>query len=248
VLNFKIISDRLGQEQPFYGLQAQGVDGRLAPLTSVEDMGAQYVEAIRSVAPSGPYRLAGYSGGGVIALEMAQQLRKEGAGVELLAMIDTLAPTATKRKVSAFKKLWLMRQWSLQFWLDWPGRRRKYKQDSATYALALERLARGEPLPPELAEFHLFRSFVAAQERYEPASYDGSIALFKATQADTQYLGAGDTLGWDEHITGGIRVTRIAGSHFSMMTEPGVSQLIAAFRKELDLLGGDPKSPRSRVA
>ncbi len=248
VLNFKVISDRLGQEQPFYGLQAQGVDGRLAPLDSVEEMATQYVEAVRSVAPSGPYRLAGYSGGGVIALEMAQQLRKDGAAVELLAMIDTLAPTAARRKVSRFKKLWLMRQWSLQFALDWPGRRRRDKQDNATYALALERLARGEPLPPELAEFHLFRSFVAAQERYQPAPFDGSMALFKATQADTQYLGAGDTLGWDEHISGDIRVTRIAGSHFSMMAEPGVSQLIAAFRKELDLLDGDPKSPRSRVA
>lgn len=248
VLNFKIISDRLGHEQPFYGLQAQGVDGRLAPLTSIEEMAAQYVEAARSVAPQGPYRLAGYSAGGVIALEMAQQLKSEGESVELLAMIDTLSPTAARRKVSYLKKLWLMRQWSLQFALDWPGRRRRGKLADATYALALQRLARGEPLPPELVEFHLFRSFVAAQERYQPAPYDGAIVLFKATQADTQYLGAGDTLGWDEHISGDIRVTTIAGSHFSMMAEPGVSQLIAAFKKELDLLDGDPKPPRSRVA
>jgi thioesterase domain-containing protein len=248
VLNFKVISDRLGQEQPFYGLQAQGVDGRLAPLNSVEEMATQYVEAVRSVTPQGPYRLAGYSGGGVIALEMAQQLTKDGATVELLAMIDTLAPTASRRKVSRLKKLWLMRQWSLQFALDWPGRRRRGKQADATYAMAMERLARGESLPPELLEFHLFRSFVAAQERYQPAPYDGSMALFKATQADTQYLGAGDTLGWDEHIGGDIRVTSIAGSHFSMMTEPGISELIAAFRKELDLVDGDPKSPKSRVA
>jgi thioesterase domain-containing protein/acyl carrier protein len=248
VLNFKIISDRLGQEQPFYGLQAQGVDGRLAPLNSVEEMATQYVDAVRSVAPSGPYRVAGYSGGGVIALEMAQRLRKDGAVVELLAMIDTLAPNAARRKVSRFKKLWLMRQWSLQFALDWPGRRRRGKQADATYALAMERLARGEPLPPELVEFHLFRSFVAAQERYQPEPYDGSMALFKATQAETQYLGAGDTLGWDEHIGGDIRVTSIAGSHFSMMAEPGISELITAFRKELDRLDGDPKSPRSRLA
>jgi len=248
VLNFKVISDRLGHEQPFYGLQAQGVDGRLAPLASIEEMAAQYVEAVRSVTPQGPYRLAGYSAGGMIALEMAQQLRKDGAAVELLAMIDTLSPTAARRKVSPFKKLWLMRQWSVQFALDWPNRRRKGKQADATYAIALERLARGEPLPPELVEFHLFRNFMAAQQRYQPAPYDGAMVLFKATQADTQYLGAGHTLGWDEHISGDIRVTTIAGSHFSMMAEPGVSELIAAFKKELDLLDGDPKPPRSRVA
>jgi thioesterase domain-containing protein/acyl carrier protein len=248
VLNFKIISDRLGHEQPFYGLQAQGVDGRLAPLATIEEMATQYVEAIRTVDAHGPYRLAGYSAGGVIALEMAQQLKRDGAAVELLAMIDTLSPTAARRKVSNFKKLWLMRHWTVQFALDWPGRRRRGKLADATYALALQRLARGEPLPPELVEFHLFRSFVAAQERYHPAPYDGSMVLFKATQADTQYLGAGDTLGWDEHISDDIRVTTIAGSHFSMMAEPGVSELIAAFKKELDLLDGDPKPPRSRVA
>ncbi|MBA3773463.1 MAG: SDR family oxidoreductase [Ramlibacter sp.] len=243
VLNFKIISDRLGREQPFYGLQAQGVDGRLPPLASIEDMASQYLEAIRTVAPQGPYRLAGYSAGGVIALEMAQQLRKEGATVEMLVMIDTLSPTAARRRVSYARKLWLMRQWSLQFALEWPGRRRKGKEADATYALALERLARGEPLPPELVEFHLFRSFVAAQSRYQPAPYDGDVVLFKATQADTQYLGAGDTLGWEEHISGDVRVTTIAGSHFSMMAEPGVSQLIDAVQRELDLLDGDAKPP-----
>jgi acyl transferase domain-containing protein/thioesterase domain-containing protein/acyl carrier protein len=248
VLNFKIISDRLGHDQPFYGLQAQGVDGRLPPLTTIEEMATQYVEAVRIVAPQGPYRLAGYSAGGVIALEMAHQLKKDDSSIELLAMIDTLSPAAARRKVSYFKKLWLMRQWSVQFALEWPGRRRKGKQADATYALALERLARGEPLPPELVEFHLFRNFVAAQERYHPAPYDGAIVLFKATQADTQYLGAGDKLGWDEHVGGDIRVTTIAGSHFSMMAEPGVSELIAAFKKELDLLDGGSKPPQSRVA
>jgi thioesterase domain-containing protein/acyl carrier protein len=248
VLNFKVISDRLGPDQPFYGLQAQGVDGRLAPLASIEEMAAQYVEAIRSVDAQGPYRLAGYSAGGVIALEMAQQLKKDGGAVELLAMIDTLSPSAARRKVSYFTKLWLMRHWSLQFALDWPARRRRGKLAEATYAQALERVRRGEALPPELVEFHLFRNFVAAQERYYPEPYDGSMALFRATQADTQYLGAGRSLGWDEHVRGEIRVTEIGGSHFTMMAEPGVSELIDAFKKELALLDEHPQHPRTQVA
>lgn len=248
VLNFKIISDRLGQDQPFYGLQAQGVDGRLAPLSSIEEMAAQYVEAIRTVDANGPYRLAGYSAGGVIALEMAQQLKKDGAVVELLAMIDTLSPTAARRKVSYFTKLWLMRHWSLKFALDWPARRRRGKLAEATYAQALERVRRGEPLPPELVEFHLFRNFVAAQARYQPEPYDGTMALFKAAQADTQYLGAGDSLGWKEHIRGEIRLTEIGGSHFTMMAEPGVSELIDAFRKELARLDEHPQHPHTQVA
>jgi thioesterase domain-containing protein len=244
VLNFKIISDRLGAHQPFYGLQAQGVDGRMQPLGSVEEMAAQYVEAIRTVQASGPYQLAGYSAGGVIALEMAHQLRRSGAEVSLLAMIDTLSPAASRRKVSRWTKLWLMRTWSLEFLMAWPDRRRKWKLAQEEYAQALQRLARGEPLPPELVEHHLFYNFVDAQARYTPAPYDGDLVLFKASQSDTQYLGAGRALGWEEHVQGNIRVTEIAGSHFTMMSEPGVSQLIDGLRQALDGIHPPPETQR----
>ncbi|MES2634789.1 MAG: beta-ketoacyl synthase N-terminal-like domain-containing protein [Pseudomonadota bacterium] len=234
VLNFKVIADRLGAAQPFYGLQAQGADGRMPPLATIEEMAAQYVEAVHAIDANGPYRLAGYSAGGMIALEMAQQLKKGGAQVELLVMIDTLSPGASRRKVSLFRKLWLMRRWSLQFALEWPGRRRRNQQAQASYAQALERLARGEPLPPELVEFHLFRNFINAQSQYSPSPYEGDMVLFKARESDTQYLGSGDRLGWEEHVTGEIRVVEIQGSHFSMMAEPGVSELTHALRAELD--------------
>ncbi|AEG94151.1 type I polyketide synthase [Ramlibacter tataouinensis] len=250
VLNFKVISDRLGPEQPFYGLQAQGVDGRLLPLSTVEEMAAQYVQAVRTVDPQGPYRLAGYSAGGVIALEMAQMLRKDGAQVELLAMIDTLSPTAARKPVPLLRKLWLMRHWSLPFLLAWPERRRESKRKEATYAVALEKLARGEPLPPELVDFHLFRNFVAAQARYQPGPYEGSLALFKATESDTQYLQAGMRLGWEEYVRGDIRIVQIAGSHFSVMNEPGVSQLIDGLRQELAAADGaaGPQQPSGKEA
>ncbi|MDB5939955.1 MAG: MelG protein (non-ribosomal peptide synthetase)-like protein, partial [Polaromonas sp.] len=125
VLNYKPLSSSLGPDQPFYALQAQGVDGHLAPLPTIEAMAAQYVEAIRSVDPVGPYRLVGYSSGGVIALEMARQLQRAGAGIALLAMIDTLAPAAGQHQPSRLKKLWLMRQWSLSHVLQWRERRRQ---------------------------------------------------------------------------------------------------------------------------
>jgi thioesterase domain-containing protein len=218
---------------PFYGLQAQGVDGRLPPLTTVEAMAAQYVEAIRAVDATGPYRLAGYSGGGVIAYEMAQQLRRAGAEVEAILMIDTLSPAAALRRVPLWEKLWLKRHWTLEFALDWPSRRKRAREMQRNYQVALEKLARGEPLPPELVDFHLFRNFTDAQAQYKPGPYDGKVILFKAQLAETLYLYAGPQLGWDEHVSGEIRVTEISGSHFTMMAEPGVSRLIEAFRVEL---------------
>lgn len=242
VLNFKVISDRLGAQQPFYGLQAQGVDGRLPPLTTIEAMAAQYVEAIRTVDATGPYRLAGYSAGGVIAYEMAQQLKRDGARVETVIMIDTLEPTAANVKIPLLAKIWLKRHWTLQFALDWPERRRRGREMQRSYQLALEKLARGEPLPPELVDFHLFRNFTDAQANYRPAPYEGDVVLLKAGLAETVYLYAGETLGWKDHVRGQVRVEPISGSHFTMMAEPGVSEVIEAVRRELMRLDGEDVS------
>ena len=224
------------------------MDGRLPALQTIEAMATQYVEAIRSVDPHGPYRLVGYSGGGLIAFEMAQQLKRAGAQIALLAMIDTLSPSAVGLSPPLLKKLWLIRHWSMKFAMERPERRRKGKLLEVNYTLALEKLARGESLPPELVEFHLFRNFEAAQQRYQPAPYTGPLVLFRAVEADTQYLAAGNRLGWEQHVVGPVSVTAIAGSHFSMMAEPGVSQLIKALAKEVARLDEHPESARSKAA
>ncbi|GAX45188.1 amino acid adenylation domain-containing protein [Tolypothrix sp. NIES-4075] len=85
------LAHHLGTNQPFYGLQPIGLDGE-TPLTHIEDMAAHYIEALRKVQPKGPYYLGGWSFGGWIAFEMAQQLQKSGDEVALLAVLDTLAP------------------------------------------------------------------------------------------------------------------------------------------------------------
>jgi len=233
VLNFKAIADRLGPDQGFYGLQAQGVDGRLPALPSIEAMAAQYVAAIRTVEPAGPYRLLGYSGGGVIALEMARQLRQDGAEVALLAMLDTLSPAAARVKVTAWKKLWLMRHWSLDFALGWRERRRHTQAEQMNHALAVQRQACGEPLAPELASALLYSHFVEVQARYEPQAYDGPVLLCRAQQGYTPYLNAGPCLGWQTHLRGELRVVAVSGSHVSMLSEPGLTQLVQALQQEL---------------
>ncbi|MEH1944160.1 MAG: amino acid adenylation domain-containing protein [Nostoc sp.] len=86
------LAANLGKNQPFYGLQPIGLDGKSSPLTRIEDMAAHYIEALRRVQPKGPYFLGGWSFGGWVAFEMAQQLQKSGEEVALLAVLDTLAP------------------------------------------------------------------------------------------------------------------------------------------------------------
>jgi amino acid adenylation domain-containing protein len=78
----------LGQDQPFYGFQSQGVDGQDLPLKTIEEMAALYLEAIKAVQPQGPYLLGGYSFGSLVAFEMAQQLFRQGEQVSALIIID----------------------------------------------------------------------------------------------------------------------------------------------------------------
>ena len=90
VLIYRDLSRRMGLNQPFYGLQSQGLDGSRPPLTTVEEMAALYVKEIRRAQPHGPYFLGGYCGGGTIAYEAAQQLQVDGERVALLALFDTM--------------------------------------------------------------------------------------------------------------------------------------------------------------
>ncbi|BAY66482.1 amino acid adenylation domain-containing protein [Calothrix brevissima NIES-22] len=89
------LAHHLGREQPFYALQALGLDGESTPHTSIEEMAAYYIQAIQSVQSEGPYFLGGHSLGGMVAFEMACQLQKLGHQVALLALIDCGAPEDT---------------------------------------------------------------------------------------------------------------------------------------------------------
>ena len=86
----------MGEEQPFYALQSAGLDNDSATQT-LEEMAAGYVAAVRAVQPSGPYRLGGWSLGGLVAFEMAKQLVAAGEPVENVSIFDVKASTANRR-------------------------------------------------------------------------------------------------------------------------------------------------------
>jgi phthiocerol/phenolphthiocerol synthesis type-I polyketide synthase E len=90
VLIYRELAQRLGSDQPFYGLQAIGLDASCDPLTRIEDMAALYTKEIRRKQPHGPYYIGGYCMGGTVAFEVAQQIRAQGEQVALLALFDTM--------------------------------------------------------------------------------------------------------------------------------------------------------------
>jgi acyl carrier protein len=92
VLIFQSLATVLGPEQPIYGLQAKGLDGQADPHDRIEDIAADYIKEMQMVQAQGPYFLAGLSSGGIIGLEIAQQLNAQGETVAVLAMFDTYGP------------------------------------------------------------------------------------------------------------------------------------------------------------
>ncbi|MDZ7963727.1 MAG: amino acid adenylation domain-containing protein [Nostoc sp. DedSLP03] len=109
---FYNLAHHLGPEQPFYGLQALGLDGESEPHTQVEIAATFYIQAIQSIQPKGPYLLGGHSFGSKVAFEMAQQLQKLGHEVALLALFDTAAPNvddvdAKSQHVGVDNAFWL---------------------------------------------------------------------------------------------------------------------------------------------
>ena len=86
----KALAPFLGEEQPFYVFHPLAERGHDLPAT-VELMAKRYVQVLREAQPHGPYLLGGYCNAGLIAFEMAQQLRAQGENVELLVLVETLA-------------------------------------------------------------------------------------------------------------------------------------------------------------
>ncbi|RYF71772.1 MAG: non-ribosomal peptide synthetase, partial [Cytophagaceae bacterium] len=91
VLLFNAVAQNLHADQPVYGLQARGLNGIDEPFYSIEEMAAHYVETIVKHNPTGPYSLSGFSFGGIVAYEMARQMKEKGLDVGLVALFDAYA-------------------------------------------------------------------------------------------------------------------------------------------------------------
>jgi thioesterase domain-containing protein len=92
VFPYYTLAPYLGKDQPLYGLQDPNLYLHRSTFHSIEGMAAHYVRALKTVQPNGPYHLLGWSVGGLVAYEMAQQLTRDGQVVAALVMLDTAPP------------------------------------------------------------------------------------------------------------------------------------------------------------
>jgi aspartate racemase len=187
-------------------------------------MAAHYIRDIRAVQPQGPYRLGGYSAGGTIAFEMAQQLRTAGEQVSLLALLDTF-PGSPQAKTGLLLKFLRLRM-----------------RDKAEYVTSKlrnkirrarqKRLPSG--LPASLREVR--RTNSAAERAYTPQPYTGPIVLFRATERSLR--GTDAEAHWRRLAAGEFTIVEVPGHHSTILEEPHVQFLAAELRKCLESADG----------
>jgi oxalate---CoA ligase len=230
----------LGPDEGIYVLQEQGLNDQHPILSNVEAMASAYIRAMRMVQPEGPYFMVGYSFGGLIAFEIAQQLQREGQKVPFIGLIDAGQPIYRKDYANVLlspKMLasYLRRMkelladpasrgtvWSrfrnefvrlLLFKL--PGRRvSSHKPDS-----------RPVPRTPAILE----AAKIEAAVNYKPQPFPGRLSVFRVEERITvdkfdRYLG------WGGLADDGIDVYDVPGDHVTVCEEPYVRVLVENFK------------------
>jgi len=237
VLCYRDLAAHLGAEQPFYGLQAPALAGQPAEYLTVEQMAELYVRAIREVQPTGPYHLLGLSFGGLIALEMAQQLARAGERVALLGLLDSTGP-GYPRFPSRLRRMVA----HLRYFLAQPAAGRGHYVKVRAEALRdllrrrclgtwYRRVYRsGDTLPRLLDDIGI--GHIQAAREYRRSEYPGEITLFRAELQPIGCIPEWDN-GWSPVARGGVEVLPVPGEHASMVEEPHVAALAAAVESAL---------------
>jgi acyl-coenzyme A synthetase/AMP-(fatty) acid ligase/thioesterase domain-containing protein/acyl carrier protein len=220
----------LGRQLDFagdiYAIQAKGLDGREEPNRSIAAMAGYYLDAIRAVQPHGPYRLGGYSSGGLIAFEMARMLERAGETVASLILLDTQTNA---------------RQWPARVWLAFAADRGRAHVAALRALPPLERLryaarvsASGfrrlrwragfsvtTPQPAPLVSIppalrRVYDATIDAIARYRPGRFGGRLTLIVSEARDPRMSPDPARL-WRSRA-GALDLLSVPGTHRSMLT------------------------------
>ncbi|KIH84069.1 Long-chain-fatty-acid--CoA ligase [Pseudomonas batumici] len=228
----------LDPQVPVYGLAASGLVAGETPLSDVAAMATRYLAAIRQVQPQGPYRIAGWSAGGLIAYEMARQLQAGGEQLAFVGIIDASARPgpAVPESLSEgqFLMAWLPEQVDPEVLRQLTG----LAQENAIepmLALCMEHDLLPEELPRDV-DASLLRSHLAVAYgiRLAIGAYVSPPAPLKVTLFTASGQERSDPLlGWGALLEAPISVTALPGTHNTLVKAPHVSALGQAISQAL---------------
>jgi thioesterase domain-containing protein len=259
VLSMRDLAMALPPDQPFYCLQARGLDGQSAPFSSVEETAECYVDLVRRVQPHGPYFLGGGCYGGLVAFEMARRLRSLGETVSVVALIDTYNFTygrfISKPKLLYFNSRFFLRrilhhmmrlgQVNPRDWGSYLLGRARTLLHLTRSVLRIAEGGDGTQFPTNLLNAdqetldgsgelggvlsRVRDASLLAARNYVPKPYDGHLLVFSAKKRDDDPY-RDAALGWRPVALGGVTAYEIEGDHLSIFRSPDVG----AIAEELD--------------
>ncbi|MCE9606886.1 MAG: SDR family NAD(P)-dependent oxidoreductase [Planctomycetia bacterium] len=243
ILNLRHLAHLVGNDRPCYGLQARGLYGEHEPHETFEEMAVDYLRELRTVQPQGPYLLAGFSGGGITAYEMARQLKAAGEEVALLCMLDTPLPVSRELWVSEKIQMHLQRIAKEKHRYFW-----NFISDRCAweYRKLMNRLF-PKSAPTETTQYHsatIQQAFLKACDLYRTPDYHGKMLLLRPRQKPTHVFGPNRMInhdrrfifpdnGWSQHGVE-VELQEVPGDHDSMVLEPHVRTLATKLRKAID--------------
>ncbi|MFK7806620.1 MAG: amino acid adenylation domain-containing protein, partial [Saprospiraceae bacterium] len=230
VLMFQTLAAHMDKDQPIYALQARGLDGQTEPLDNIEAIAKHYLEEILLENPEGPYFLAGYSFGGLIAYEMAQQLKAQGKEIAMLGMFDTVVRYHLsengngKSYFHQLKNLSKKVGFNLSLLAKDPITNIKYKSHVLKRRYDRWRWGRKNDVETQSSETSDAAALVdqmnlRAFENYRIKEYEGEIHLFRAKEKRF-YLEDFEYLGWQPFAKQGVHVLEVPGDHLNLFNPP----------------------------
>lgn len=246
VLIYRELSEHLGSDLPFYGLQAQGLDGGCAPLARIEDMAAAYVKEIQRAQPSGPYFIGGYCMGGTVAYEVAQQLQAKGQEIAFLGLFDTmnwkkvLVPSSMGKAYHGLQRLAFHAANFLN--LDFQGQSEFFREKLRALksripvwkGLLLVKFggSTSAAKSESLVLAQIWRMNDAACTEYVAKPYGGVVTDFRPLKQYRMF--DKPDAKWEQLAQGGQRIVQLQVYPAGMLVEPFVKHLAEALKSQLD--------------
>lgn len=247
VLLYRSLAEHLVPDYPLYGLQSRGLDGKSAPLATIEEMAIEYLREIRTVQRKGPYYLGGYCLGGTVAYEMAQILQYEGEEVALVAMLDTYNfSLASKARFASF----LFQK--LRFHLgNFAG---LHPREIVNYVFEKVRVAHDGEVASLISSMRGstkvegvssavsgIEAFVQAANdhaagHYLPRPYAGRLTIFKP-QINYKFY-PDPNMGWGDLALGGLDIVELSIYPHAMLVEPFVRVLASELKARMGTVAG----------
>jgi thioesterase domain-containing protein len=184
VFTYRDLAEVLGPDQPFFGLQPPGLDGRSAPVRRIDELATYFVDQILAQQPQGPQIIAGYCAGGAIAYELACQLERRGVDVGFVVMFGCPYPHAFRSSARMMRRVreHLRRLAGLGSYVE-----------CAQYLADFARRRTVPPAPAPMVTDPVLQRRAALEEitvaavcRYQPGRFSGTVNMFLPNRAWAQ--------------------------------------------------------------